>query len=147
MKRPPRFPPLRRDAHGKMLCRGCGGAVPHDRRTWCSQECKERNDPSVTYALVRVRDRGVCALCGLDTEGLRRRLWSSRHESLNSYDAVLRILRAAGWPRIGLFRKRLYEIDHIIPFCQGGSHAPENLRTLCIPCHRRVTREQRKRKS
>lgn len=31
------------------------------------------------------------------------------------------------------------EVDHIINLAQGGTHHPDNLQTLCTPCHRRKT--------
>ena len=34
------------------------------------------------------------------------------------------------------------EVDHIVPLKDGGTDAWENLRGLCIPCHRKVTAEQ-----
>src|SRR5690348_11004265 len=30
----------------------------------------------------------------------------------------------------------MLEVDHIIPRCDGGSDAPENLTTSCAPCNR-----------
>lgn len=36
-----------------------------------------------------------------------------------------------------------FEIDHIQPQSQGGSHAESNLRTLCRECHGIVTADQR----
>jgi 5-methylcytosine-specific restriction protein A len=36
-----------------------------------------------------------------------------------------------------------FEIDHIVPQSQGGSHEESNLRTLCRECHGVVTAEQR----
>jgi len=36
-----------------------------------------------------------------------------------------------------------YEIDHIRPQAQGGTHDPSNLRTLCRECHGTVTAQQR----
>ena len=29
------------------------------------------------------------------------------------------------------------EVDHIIPFSEGGSDHPSNLRASCLPCNRR----------
>jgi hypothetical protein len=34
----------------------------------------------------------------------------------------------------------LWEAHHILPVAEGGTHAPENLRTLCHPCHKHVTK-------
>jgi 5-methylcytosine-specific restriction endonuclease McrA len=28
-----------------------------------------------------------------------------------------------------------FDVDHILPKSDGGSHAPENLQTLCLSCH------------
>lgn len=47
-------------------------------------------------------------------------------------------------------RKSWWEADHILPVVEGGDSNLENMRTLCIPCHRNVTaalRERRKRHS
>ena len=30
-----------------------------------------------------------------------------------------------------------HPIDHVVPLRGGGSHRASNLRTLCVPCHRR----------
>lgn len=34
----------------------------------------------------------------------------------------------------------LWEADHILPVSEGGDHDPQNLRTLCQPCHKQQTR-------
>ena len=34
------------------------------------------------------------------------------------------------------------EVDHILPLHRGGTDDWANLRGLCIPCHRRVSRAQ-----
>ena len=60
----------------KGLCRWCGAAVPKGRFTFCGDACvhewKLRTDPGYLREQVFARDRGVCALCGVDTEALRR---------------------------------------------------------------------------
>lgn len=35
--------------------------------------------------------------------------------------------------------RRAEEVHHIRPLSRGGTHAPENLRALCKPCHSRHT--------
>lgn len=48
-------------------------------------------------------------------------------------------LQAAGWP---LHRQTWWDADHIIPVCEGGGQCGiENYRTLCIPCHKKETKE------
>ena len=36
-------------------------------------------------------------------------------------------------------RRSLWEVDHIVPLVDGGSHDLDNLQTLCSPCHRAKT--------
>ncbi len=105
----------------------------------------------------------MCALCGRDTTSLTEIYrWAKVH-----YDelfACLASLKAWGGP---WFERRVYghffhedlarligvtrtgtawEMDHIVPVIEGGGGCGlENLRTLCIPCHRSVTRELKRR--
>lgn len=44
-----------------------------------------------------------------------------------------------------------WDLDHIVPLIDGGSHGPENMQILCKPCHKVKTsqeaKERAKRKS
>jgi 5-methylcytosine-specific restriction enzyme A len=42
-------------------------------------------------------------------------------------------------------RKTWWDADHIVPVVQGGDAALDNIRTLCIACHRAETAALRKR--
>jgi 5-methylcytosine-specific restriction protein A len=87
------------------------------------------------------RDRGICALCGLDTVKLRRRIMRM------SFGERMRELRAM--IERGAFtrgRKTWWEADHIVAVVEGGDSNLENIRTLCIACHRNVTKELRERR-
>jgi 5-methylcytosine-specific restriction protein A len=119
------------------ICRRCGDAVPKGRFTFCSAECvhqwKLRTDPAYLRAQVFARDRGVCAVCSVDTEALRcdkRKLdWRARKQFEKDW---------------GL-RRHLWDADHILPVADGGGECDlSNLRTLCLLCHRKVTAEWRK---
>lgn len=127
---------------GRPLCRWCNLEVPAGRFTfcsdWCVHEWKLRTDPGYLRKKVLARDRGVCALCAIDCESeIRRlkRLSGSR--------------RVEGWARWGLRpgqRRSLWDADHIVPVAEGGGEcALDNMRTLCLICHRRVTSELRAR--
>lgn len=37
------------------------------------------------------------------------------------------------------------EVDHITPLARGGTHARENLQSLCKPCHSRKTATEDRR--
>ena len=42
--------------------------------------------------------------------------------------------------------RSLWDADHILPVAEGGGECDlENLRTLCLRCHRAATRELRER--
>jgi hypothetical protein len=43
-------------------------------------------------------------------------------------------------------RKSLWDADHILPVTEGGGECDlENIRTLCLRCHRLVTAQLRER--
>jgi 5-methylcytosine-specific restriction endonuclease McrA len=121
-------------------CRWCGGAVTGRRLTFCSEACvhqwKLRTDPGYLREQVFARDRGVCAMCGLDTEALRkdkRKLdWRSRREFERDWGG----------------RRHLWDADHIVPVVEGGGECDlSNMRTLCLKCHRAVTAALRRRRT
>ena len=43
-------------------------------------------------------------------------------------------------------RTSWWEADHILPVVEGGDSGLDNIRTLCIPCHREVTKALRERR-
>jgi 5-methylcytosine-specific restriction protein A len=127
---------LPKGPNGRSLCRRCGTEVPRGRRTFCSAACvhewKLRTDPGYLREKVFERDRGVCAGCGVDATSLRRHFlkldYKSRHRFL------------LDWGLKEGFRKSLWDADHIIPVAEGGGECDlENMRTLCLKCHRAVT--------
>lgn len=128
-------------AKGLRLCRWCGTEVPNKRRTWCSEECvdgwRQYSDPAVRRHRAFERDGGRCQICSLDIAFLHRWL---RHAPKKSRVGT-RARRLRFLHRRGLLggHQHLYECDHIVPQVEGGGHEPENLRTLCIPCHKAET--------
>ncbi|MEQ9321870.1 MAG: HNH endonuclease signature motif containing protein [Polyangiaceae bacterium] len=54
--------------------------------------------------------------------------------------AALEMLGPYGFLASDLDRRRFWDVDHIKPVAIGGGHCRlDNLRCLCIPCHRQVT--------
>lgn len=167
----PRYPARKKRPDGTYGCRGCGGDIPSRRQTWCSDACWEKHNPQLVIGAVRRRDKGLCQMCGCDcaaefmrvccgVEEARRFVWKIENMACWDVDwdrgrwvlrkpteidvkARRRELEAAWLPKEqwASSTSRGYEIDHIIPHSEGGSMTEENLRTLCIPCHRKVTAE------
>ena len=131
-----------RGANGRALCRWCSIEVQPPRRTFCSDDCvhnwRMRTNPGYVREQVFKRDRGVCALCGEDTmarsRSLRRLPWRARRRRCQELGIPYNRLRSP------------WDADHIVPVVEGGGQCSlENFRTLCIPCHQRVTSELRQR--
>ena len=152
---------LPRGPQGLPCCRRCGREVQAPGQTFCSEECLHehlvRANPAYARKCVAERDQGICQRCGRDTNPLPEIYrWAKRH-----YDDLfpcLKPLRSWGgaWferrilshffhgdlaALIGVTRLGVaWEMDHEIPVAEGGGECGlENLRTLCIPCHREVT--------
>lgn len=161
--------PPGRGPNGRPFCRRCGAEVPRGSRTWCGQVCIDAYTVTTwpgACAAVAKRDTGVCAGCGLDTVALRAafrawleaRLDTTERSRLSGRSwrtglpeswrwAVCAATRHAadewcafhGVPRNRQDGPRWYDVDHIRPVADGGTNALENLRTLCIRCHRATT--------
>jgi 5-methylcytosine-specific restriction protein A len=125
-----------------VLCRWCGIEVPLGRRTFCSPDCvhewKLRTDPGYLREQVFARDRGVCAVCGIDAEGLRKEFRKL------DYRARRQFLKE--WKLKEHWRRSLWDADHVLSVAEGGGQCDlANMRTLCLKCHRVATGALRKR--
>ncbi len=101
--------------------------------------------------LVHSRDNAICQLCGFDcsifgaggyAEDSRLHEWMRGQGVEPAYGT-----RASGsqieefvWPRSPRSHRRTgWDADHIVPVHDGGLDVAENLRALCLLCHRRET--------
>ena len=128
--------------NGRVLCRWCNLEVPAGRRTFCSEWCvhewKLRSDPGYLRDRVFERDKGLCALCGIDAHAGWLELRRAR--------GTFRVRLLARWGLKAFNRKTLWDADHIVPVAEGGGECDlDNMRTLCVPCHRLETESLRKR--
>lgn len=97
-------------------------------------------------ALVWERDRGICALCSLDVPAMYD-AYRLVYDLVSGYDCDYerRLIRGR-LRRLGFdypSNSMWWEADHIRPVVLGGGDEPGNVRTLCRPCHKRVTAELR----
>jgi 5-methylcytosine-specific restriction protein A len=152
-----------RGPNGRGICRWCGQEVPKGRRTFCNDKCvhqhKIRSQASYQASCVFDRDAAVCALCGVNADvvrseyraarsGILRKDHPSRYEELKE---LADRYKKEGW-NVGLSR-RWWDVDHIVPVVEGGGPNDwpkdqdylDNLRTLCVPCHKKETAKLRKR--
>jgi 5-methylcytosine-specific restriction enzyme A len=135
---------LAKGPNGLALCRWCDLEIlARRRRTFCSDYCVDqwrlRTDPGYVRERVFARDRGLCAGCGADTVAIFAALKRARGKEREAG------LRFYGMKGIGS-RRSLWDADHVVPVAEGGGQCDlDNLRTLCVACHREATAELRGR--
>ena len=129
---------------GRPLCRWCRLEIlAPRRRTFCSAYCvhqwRLRSDPGYLRDQVFARDHGLCALCSTDTVRAYAQLKRSRGSARAELLAMWGIASVTA-------RRSLWDADHILPVAEGGGGCDlDNLRTLCLPCHREQTADLRRR--
>ena len=137
---------LPKNLNGETLCRWCNKPVKPPRRTMCSPECAHeiriRTSNKYLRECIYKRDKGICQICEIDTKNIAKHALSldikKRHEYLKEYNIST---KRKIWKR--KFGGGLWDADHILPVKNGGGCCGlENLRTLCISCHKNITFKQ-----
>jgi len=99
-----------------------------------------------SYARQQVfeRDRGVCAICGTKTIDVLSRINILRNRGMDNTIMAEMLEMPIGKLHDGI----LWEMDHILPVSEGGGNCDlDNLRTLCVWCHREETKDLKRRLS
>ena len=140
---------------GLRLCRWCEKLVLPPRETFCSDACvhewKLRTDAGYVRGLLFERDHGVCSVCKLDTVSLREafrlacwealgrpRAWVLNHRRPKS--ALVPLFERLRALDIDPHRTTFWDADHTVPVADGGGECGlEGFRTICIPCHKKVS--------
>ncbi len=134
-----------KDENGFTMCRWCNGPVKPPRRTMCSPECVHeiliRTSGRYLRDCVFKRDKGICKLCNIDTKKIAKEVLSLEGEEKKKFLIENKILF-----KRKIWKKKhgggLWDADHIKPVKEGGGQCGlENIRTLCIPCHKKITKE------
>lgn len=147
--------PYAKAPDGTHLCRVCGGPCSGRRTSFCSHKCDRAyrdQQPGHLRFVVEQRDHGICAACEIDCKALAG--WLERLGArvrrggdvpdLRAYREAAAQCRAFGLPADSFphYRVRaLWEADHVVPLAEGGANTVENLRTLCVRCHKRASAE------
>lgn len=140
---------LPKNESGYTACRWCGGDVMPPKRTVCSPQCRHeitiRHHSGYMKKCVYDRDQGVCAICGIDTKETAKNALALKGDDRVAYLAEHRI-----GPKRKIHKRKygggLWDADHIVMVKDGGGECGlENLRTLCIKCHKQVTKDSYKK--
>ena len=141
----PKSLPINED--GFRSCRYCKGSIKPPKRTFCSANCvhEYRLRSSGTYlrSMTFKRDHGICNICGIDTTQLAIQIASI--ESEEERKVLMKQYNISSSRKINLRRNGggLWDADHIIPVKSGGGGGGQcgldNIRTLCISCHKLIT--------
>lgn len=136
-------PPSGNGPGGRPWCAWCHEfEVVKGRRRYCSPRCQGLVMALISNlrGIVYERDGGCCRACGLDLELLEAVLASMYHHvpdlmpgHMNGAAVMREVRGKLGFG--GDAYEALYHIDHIVPVELGGTSHPDNLQTLCIPCH------------
>ena len=141
---------LPKDENGLTCCRWCGNGVKPPRRTMCSPECAHeiqlRMNGRYLRQCVYKRDKGICAICNIDTKKIAKEALKLQGDERKQFLINNKIsLKRKIWKR--KYGGGLWDADHIISVKNGGGECGlENMRTLCIPCHKLVTKTSYKLK-
>ncbi len=123
--------------NGRKLCLWCDAEIGVRRRVWCGDACGSAYWDAATWrglrAKVAKRDRGICALCREDCRALRRAYLALPKPKRRAFAEAWQIPSRRR-------RKTWWDADHIVALAEGGDNALENLRTLCLPCHKLQTK-------
>lgn len=66
-----------------------------------------------------------------------------RRRAIETWERFKAWMVEHGWPYTRIERGSLWDVDHILPVEHGGGGCGlENLRTLCVPCHKAATKKQ-----
>lgn len=138
------------DSHGNRLCRFCQNRVHPPRRTFCSDECvhewKIRSDTKYMRSQVYERDLGICSMCNVDTRYTKIHIENFKRSLRNGAITVESFIETIKNFNITSkeSEKSLWHADHIKPvFLGGGQCGLDNIRTLCVSCHKSVTKKSR----
>lgn len=134
---------LPKTEEGLNCCRWCNKGVKPPRRTICSPECEHELKLRISGRYLREciykRDKGICAICEVDTKITAKTALSLQGEERNEYLKKHNIsLKRKIF--IKKFGGSLWDGDHLLEVKNGGGCCGlDNMRTLCISCHKIVT--------
>jgi 5-methylcytosine-specific restriction enzyme A len=142
---------LPKSEKGYNLCRYCNKEVLPPRKTMCSPECVHqillRTSNKYLRSCIFLRDKGICSLCNIDTKQIAKDILNAKN--IEERTELIKKYQIPKNRRIWIKKcgGGLWDADHILPVMKGGGCSDlDNLRTLCIICHKEVTKSLKKNK-
>lgn len=148
----------------KGTCRWCvkaivEGGVVNRKKNWhadCYHEYCIVTDPAYAKRMVFERDQGVCAVCGVDTKEIKKKMDLLRSSAERPkrddetgdqfttfiFQAQVDLLKyemELAIDRVKNPNRHLWEADHKQALCKSNGEIKffilDNIQTLCVPCH------------
>ncbi|GAQ80637.1 SNF2 domain containing protein [Klebsormidium nitens] len=140
------------------ICRGRFAKFPKKMADlFCSPTCADQYSTRTSSAHNRRRlfelERGVCSMCNLDCHKMVTTLKGLSNEQrrksiLEMAPAFLDYPKRLDYLLANFNEGNAWHADHIVAVYEGGGECDlKNLRTLCVPCHSKVTSLQTKRRA
>lgn len=147
------------------FCVWCGDKLHGRKVRWCNGHCASsamwhanpQTPEARVYRLIYLQGWG-CKMCGISFEDFLRKKIRDDYRELNRsgrygyYDGKFRERTESDankkttlWS-LGRGTGHIFQTDHIIPIHKGGAGIdPNNLQTICVPCHWAKTKIDRKK--
>jgi hypothetical protein len=143
-------------------CAWCSSNLTQAQRiakaVYCSQDCAETGRlrrggwaSSAIRSAMFALEAGVCQKCNINAHAFYEQIMALEPaERLNRYQSAKWRLPASNKAYHGMLKDPkegdFWQVDHKVAVAEGGGNCGlENLRTLCVPCHREETEKLRVR--
>ncbi len=103
---------------------------------------EKRNGRQRKRRQVFKRDQGICAMCDMDVAGMEQRVKKLLDSGVHPFILAERLQLK---PKE--LNRTLWDVDHVVPLVEGGTNQLDNMRTLCVWCHKEETKSLSKRLS
>ncbi|KAK3611454.1 hypothetical protein CHS0354_032734 [Potamilus streckersoni] len=135
--------------------------IVSEKNAWktrfCSYQCAQDYwiQTSASYCRDKVleAEHGICQLCGFDAQSFYKHVRdTSNLQKRAELISQSKFSTLTGKQKEQMVRKpvegQFWHVDHILPVFEGGGECDiDNLRTLCVICHQKITANQARKRA